>query len=217
MTSTAAVEMTANGSSGDTSGPGGTLARRYSAARGSKPGPPASPNWYQCATAGFASGQPATPGGVAAATPLLRGAARSTTPAPSSAVGSLPDDLALHRAQQTEQLALLPRADTVLVERFGQILDGRVPLHLADVHALVRRLHVASEVRARPSRRVADLIREVRLQPEHRGRLHALKAGVHAGVGDHVRDEVVDDQRDPITAAEPLVERGRLRPHRGAR
>src|SRR3989454_10867224 len=44
------------------------------------------------------------------------------------AVGSLPDDLALHRAQQTEQLARLPRADTVLVERFGQILDGRVPL-----------------------------------------------------------------------------------------
>src|SRR2546422_1642011 len=77
------------------------------------------------------------------------------------AVGSLPDDLALHRAQQTEQLALLPRPDTVLVERFGQILDGRVPLHLADVHAPVRRLHVASEVRARPSRRVADLIREV--------------------------------------------------------
>src|SRR5438132_3755810 len=68
MTSTAAVEMTANGSSGDTSGAGGTLARRYSAAKGSKPGPPASPNWYQCATAGFASGQPATTGSVAAST-----------------------------------------------------------------------------------------------------------------------------------------------------
>src|SRR2546430_11704700 len=52
MTSTAAVEMTANGSSGDTSGPGGTLARRYSAAKGLKPGPPASPNWYQFGEAG---------------------------------------------------------------------------------------------------------------------------------------------------------------------
>src|SRR5256712_13733629 len=125
------------------------------------------------------------------------------------AVGSLPDDLALHRAQQTEQLALLPRPDTVLVERLGQILDGRVPLHLADVHAPVRRLHVASEVRARPSRRVADLIREVRLQPEPPGRLHALKPGVHPGAGNHVRAEVVEDQRDPITAAQPLAERAR--------
>src|SRR6266478_2738528 len=86
MTSTAAVEMTANGSSGDTSGPGGTLARRYSAARGLKPGPPASPNWYQCATAGFASGQPATTGSVAASTTIIRGAARSTTRATSWAV-----------------------------------------------------------------------------------------------------------------------------------
>src|SRR3989449_11481509 len=80
MTSTAAVEMTANGSSGDTSGPGGTLARRYSAARGSKPGPPASPNWYQCATAGLAPGQPATTGGAAASTTIIPGAARSSTP-----------------------------------------------------------------------------------------------------------------------------------------
>src|SRR5213596_435958 len=140
MTSTAAVEMTANGSSGDTSGPGGTLARRYSAARGLKPGPPASPNWYQCATAGFASGQPATTGSVAASTTIIRGAARSTTRATSCVqppVDGVGDDA-------------LPRAGAVQLEVGGIVLrQDADALSLADAQgweASGEGVHLAPEL-----------------------------------------------------------------------
>src|SRR5206468_8995884 len=105
------------------------------------------------------------------------------------AVGSLADDLALHRAQQAEQLALLLRADLMLVERPHQVLDGRVPLAVGDLHASVRRLHVAPEVGAGAAGGVADLVGEVRPELEDRGGRHALEAIVHARVGDHRSEE----------------------------
>src|SRR5437773_11403036 len=82
------------------------------------------------------------------------------------AVGSLADDLALHRAQQAEPLALLLRADLMLVERPHQVLDGRVPLADGDLHASVRRPHLAPEVGAWADGVVADLDRQVRAAVE---------------------------------------------------
>src|SRR5262250_482276 len=78
-TSTAAVEMTANTSSPDTSAAGHSASVRYSAAKGAKPGAAVSPNWYQWVTARWVAGQSAATPSVEPSTTIIRGAARSTT------------------------------------------------------------------------------------------------------------------------------------------
>ena len=50
------------------------------------------------------------------------------------------------------------------------------------------------------------LIGRVRLEPGHVGRFHVLEARVDPLVADEERDEVVDHQRDAITATEPLIQ-----------
>src|SRR5204862_4080645 len=87
------------------------------------------------------------------------GGARRTPTSP-----SLTDDVRLHRSEHAQQLAPLPGGDLVLVQGLDQVLDGRIPLGVADLHALVRRLHVAPHVRAGPAGRVTDLVGQIRLE-----------------------------------------------------
>ena len=86
IASTAAVEMTAKGSSPDTSSTGGGGPSRYSVDSGVKPGAGASPSWYQCATARWVRGQSPTTGSVDASATSIFGAARSSTRSTSGAV-----------------------------------------------------------------------------------------------------------------------------------
>src|SRR5262245_51997701 len=86
ITSTAAVEMTANGSSAATSTAGAAARSAYNPDSGRKPSAGGSPNWYQWATPGLLTAQPVATDAVEASTTIMRGAARSTTRSTSSAV-----------------------------------------------------------------------------------------------------------------------------------
>src|SRR5439155_13323705 len=86
ITSTAAVEITAKGSSLETSATGGGAPSRYKLDRAWKPGPGASPNWYQCARRRCVRGQSPTTDRVDASATIIFGSARSTTRSTSWAV-----------------------------------------------------------------------------------------------------------------------------------
>src|SRR6266852_2915339 len=86
ITSTAAVEITANGSAGETSAAATAPVASAIEAKGFRPAAAAPPNWYQCATVFLVSSQPATTPSVEASTTIIFGAARSTTRSTSSAV-----------------------------------------------------------------------------------------------------------------------------------
>src|SRR5262249_28922730 len=79
ITSTAAVEMTAKGSSADTSATGGGGPSRYSADAAVKPGAGASPSTYQWPTSRLVRGQSPTTDLVEASAIIILGAARSRT------------------------------------------------------------------------------------------------------------------------------------------
>jgi hypothetical protein len=86
ITSTAAVEMTAKGSSPDTSAAGGGGPSRYSADSAVKPGAGASPSWYQWLTSRLVRGQSPTTASVEASATIIFGTARSRTRSTSAAV-----------------------------------------------------------------------------------------------------------------------------------
>src|SRR3989442_14531357 len=86
ITSTAAVEITAKGSSPETSGAGGGAPPRYRLESGWKPGAAPSPSWYQWGTARCVRGHSPTTGTVEASATSIFGAARSTTRSTSWAV-----------------------------------------------------------------------------------------------------------------------------------
>ena len=86
ITSTAAVEITAKGSSADTSAAGGGAPSLYKPDSALKPGAGASPNWYQCATVRCVRGHSPTTGSVDASATIIFGAARSSTRSTSGAV-----------------------------------------------------------------------------------------------------------------------------------
>src|SRR5882762_4980078 len=55
-------------------------------------------------------------------------------------------DVRLHRAQHSEQLVLLVRADLALVQRAGEILDDGIEVVRGDLHPLMGGLHVLARV-----------------------------------------------------------------------
>src|SRR6476661_9857203 len=67
----------------------------------------------------------------------------------------------------------------------------------------MRRVHVATAVRARPAGRRTDLVDELRLQARD---VRPSKLAVDPGIAGTTGDEVVDHRRDRGLAAEALIE-----------
>src|SRR5262245_10963419 len=119
------------------------------------------------------------------------------------------DDVAFHRTESAQELILLVLADLEVIERADEILDERIEVGAADAHAHVRRLHVLAVVRARPTRRLADLIDQLpfeRLQ-SIRIRRGLCEERVDPLVARDATDELVDDRRNGLLASQPVVER----------
>ena len=83
-------------------------------------------------------------------------------------------------------------------------------MRVGDVHALVRRAHVAARVHARTARALANLIDEILLESWN---VRAGEKAVDPVVGGDVADEIVDDGRDRGLTTQAVVN-GFLRCHR---
>src|SRR2546423_7798650 len=117
------------------------------------------------------------------------------------------DDVALQSCDEVEKLLLLLSADLELVERGDEVLGRSVPLGLRDAQPLVRVLHRAPGVDAGAARRGAELVEYVLAYALLRVGAVADEEALELLVRDEPTDEVVNDRRDCVVAAEPLVER----------
>src|SRR5512142_90842 len=75
------------------------------------------------------------------------------------------DDVGPGAVHDREQLALLGRGDGELVERLPEVGQHRVPFPGGDVEMRVSRLHVATDVAAGTTGRLAHQGGDVELQP----------------------------------------------------
>src|SRR2546423_14205142 len=116
------------------------------------------------------------------------------------------DDVALQSCDEVEKLLLLLSADLELVERGDEVLGRGVPLGLRDAQPLVRVLHRAPGVDAGAARGGAELVEYVLAYALLRVGAVADEEALELLVRDELPDEVVNDRRDGVVAAETFVQ-----------
>ena len=114
------------------------------------------------------------------------------------------DNIALHRPEDGEQLALFFLRHVEGIQRTDQVLHECVEGSGGDLHALVRRLHITTRIGAGATARRTHLFDQELIELlEIGGREKAIDALVCA----HIADELGDDGLDSALSAEPLIER----------
>ena len=115
------------------------------------------------------------------------------------------DDIALHRSQHAEQFTLLLRWNVEGIEGQDKVLDQRVERRACDLHALVRRFHIAARIGAGAAAGLAYLIHQLPLEV---GEIGLREVAIDPLVPSDDADEFAHDSRDGAGPAEPFVERG---------
>src|SRR5262245_12466782 len=127
--------------------------------------------------------------------------AANVAPVPRKPTGRLLlDDIALHRTERAEELALFLLADLELVEGLREVLHERREVSRTDAHALVGVLHALALVLAGAAARLADLVDQIvleRCEPLGVGRCLGEEA-LDPVVGGAVPDELADNRRDAL-------------------
>lgn len=120
------------------------------------------------------------------------------------------NDVCSHRGHDGKDVVLFALRQSGAIHGDHQVLDHRVEIGVAEVHAQVRRPHVEPGVGAWSSASLTKLVGELLLEDSDRRAVAAdsLEKASDAFVARCVRDEAIDDTINRGHPAKSLVERG---------